>query len=139
MSRYEWAREQLAEAGVDLELQTDVVRLLSVWEQMTFAADDPRADRVLSIFSDLARGVAIEKDADPGFIWVSALQAKPRQKDRVRIKRDAFTSPVEQQLNGKEGIVARIARGTLVMAVDNEGSLHVSPEKLETRVPVPPA
>lgn len=134
MSRYEWSREQLD--TVDPELREDVLSLIRVWEQMVFTADDPRRERVLSIFNDLARGIAIEK-VDPesaAYEWVDATRAKPRQKDPVRIKRDAFTGEQGRALNGKEGIVARIARGTLVVAIDG-GSLHVQPDKLEARIP----
>lgn len=136
MSSYEWSRAQLDAAGVDEAVRVDVLALLSVWERIIFPAGDPRRERVLTIFADLTRGIAIEKDPDPGFTWVSAVKAKPRQKDRVRIRRDAFDGESGKQLNGKEGIIARVSRGTLVVALDGEGSLHVAPEKLETRVPV---
>lgn len=136
MSTYEWNRSQLESAGVDDETRVDVLSLLAVWERIVFPSGDPRRERVLTVFTDLARGIAIEKEPDPGFTWVSALKAKPRQKDRVRIKRDAFDGQTGLQLNGKEGIIARVSRGTLVVALDGEGSLHVAPEKLETRVAV---
>lgn len=137
MSSYEWSRAQLDSAGLEEAVRVDVLALISVWERIIFPAGDPRRERVLTVFADLARGIAIEKDPDPGFTWVPAIKAKPRQHDRVRIKRDAFTGTPGQTLNGKEGIVARISRGTLVVAVDGEGSLHVAPDKLETRVPAP--
>lgn len=137
MSKYEWMRSQVE--SLDEATRTDVLALISVWEQFGFTAEDPRRDRVLDIFSDLARGVALDTDSpDSAWEWVPAVKAKPRQKDRVRVKRDAFTGELGVALNGKEGIVARISRGTLVVAIDNEGSLHVHPEKLEARVPKRP-
>ncbi len=138
MSAFEWAREQLD--GVDETTRHEVLALLTVWEGFTFSAEDPRKERVLSFFSDLARGVAIETE-DPEkseFVWIPATKAKPRQKDRIRVRRDAFTGEQGKALNGKEGIVARISRGTLVIAIEGEGSAHVHPEKLEARVPKQP-
>ena len=134
MSQYEWRRDQLTSAGVDEETRTDVLSLLAVWERIVFTADDPRKEQVLSIFSDLARDIAIEKE-DPAFEWLPAARVKPRQNDRIRIVRDAFVGERGRALNGKEGIVAHISRGTLVMQVDGEGSVHVTPDKLEARVP----
>lgn len=137
MSAFEWAREQLD--GVGEPVRGEVLALLSVWETFTFSAEDPDKERVLSFFSDLARGVAIEKeDPESEFVWIPAIKAKPRQKDRIRVRRDAFTGEQGKALNGKEGIVARISRGTLVIAIDGEGSAHVHPDKLEARVPKQP-
>ena len=135
MSSYEWCREQLAD--VEEATRSNVLALLTVWERMVFPAGDPRRERVLTMFSDLVHGIAIEKeDPDSDYEWVSALLAKPRQKDRIRVKRDAFSKETGKQvLNGKEGIVARVSRGTLVIAIENEGSTHITPDKLETRVP----
>jgi hypothetical protein len=134
MSQYEWRREQLTSAGVDEETRTDVLALLAVWERIVFTADDPRKEKVLTTFTDLARNIAIEKD-DPAFEWLPATRVKPRQNDRIRIVRDAFPGERGRELNGKEGIVARISRGTLVMQVDGAGSVHVHPDLLEARVP----
>ena len=100
-------------------------------------ADDPRKELVLTTFTDLARGIAIDKP-DPNVTWVDATRAKPRQKDRVRIKRDAFSGELGRALNGKEGIIARVSRGSLVVAVDGEGSTHIAPDKLETRIVTEP-
>lgn len=134
MSAFEWARTQLD--GVEEPVRGEVLALLTVWEGFTFSADDPDKERVLSFFSDLARGVAIEKEDQEAseFVWIPAAKAKPRQKDRVRVRRDAFTGEQGKALNGKEGIVARVSRGTLVIAFGDEGSAHVHPDKLEARV-----
>jgi len=135
MSSYEWAREQLE--SVDEATRADVLALLMVWEQIVFPAGDPRRERVLTVFSDIVHGIAVEKeDPDSGFEWVAATRAKPRQKDRIRVRRDAYAKETgKQALNGKEGIVARISRGTLVISFGDEGSTHITPDKLEARVP----
>jgi hypothetical protein len=134
MSQYEWRREQLTSAGVDEETRADVLALLAIWERIVFTADDPRKEMVLTTFTDLARDIAIEK-VDPEFEWLPAIRVKPRQNDRIRIVRDAFSGDRGRELNGKEGTVARISRGVLVMAVDGSGTVHIHPELLEARVP----
>ncbi len=136
MSAYEWHREQLAAADLDDETRADVLSLITLWERMSFVADDPRREKVLSTFGDLARGVAIDVVDDPSFAWAPATKAKPRQHDKVRVRRDAFPGDVGRQLNGREGIIARISRGSLVVAFKDGSSTHVQPEKLETQVPL---
>ncbi len=134
MSSYEWAREQLSGVALDEATSANVMYLLLAWEKRDTGSDE---ERVISIFSDLARGIAIETTTEAeDFIWVPALRAKPRQHDVVRVRRDAFDSGPSRELNGKVGIVARISRGTLVVAFDQgTKSAHLHPDKLEAQVP----
>lgn len=134
MSSYEWAREQLDRVSLDEATSANVMSLILAWERRDTGSDE---ERVLSIFGDLARGIAIETTTeDQDFTWAPATKAKPRQHDVVRVRRDAFDSGPSRVLNGKVGIVARISRGTLVIAFDQgTTSAHLHPDKLEAQVP----
>jgi hypothetical protein len=134
-SSYEWTRDQLDKSGASSVVKETVRKLLEVWEQTTFSSDEERA-RVREIFSDLVQGHAVEAPEMEGYEWMSSLTAKPRQHDKIRIKRDAYTNYQSRELNGQTGIIARISRGMLVVALDTGGTVHITPDKLETLVPV---
>ncbi len=134
MSLYDWAEEQLQTAKVDQVTATAVLSLIEVWQHKTFWGDSTRADRVLAIFSDLAKGHSLDLPTDPGYTWVASTSAKPRQHDAVRVRRDAFRDEERHTLNGREGVVARVSRGTLVVSFGDGSVIHVAPDQLETRV-----
>ncbi len=134
-SSYEWTRDQISKSGASPIVKEAVRKLLEVWEQTTFSSDEERT-RVREIFSDLVQGHSVEPPEEDGYEWMSALTAKPRQHDKIRIKRDAYTNYQSRELNGQTGSIARISRGMLVVALDTGGTVHITPDKLETRVPV---
>jgi hypothetical protein len=136
MSLSEWAAAQLTKSGTDQVTTTSVMRLIELWDTMTFGSDVERRDNVLNLFGELARSHALEAANPTPYTWVSANNAKPRQHDRVRVRRDAFAGEQGTILNGEEGVVARIARGTLVISMDIGGVIHINPSLLETQVPV---
>lgn len=137
MSAYEWARQQIEESDLDAESKERVRELYTVWEKFVFASGDPNIELVLDAFSGLARGHAIERGTPPEFVWIPAEKAKPRQKDVVRVRRDAFPTWPNRELNGRVGVVARLSRGTLVIAFEGRGTAHIHPELLEARIPAP--
>lgn len=134
MSSYEWARDQLASVSLDEATSANVMNLLIAWERRDTGSDE---ERVISIFSDLARGIAIETTTDDeDYTWGPAAKVKPRQHDVVRVRRDAFLTGPSRDLNGKIGTVARISRGTLVIAFDKgTRTAHLHPDKLEAQIP----
>jgi hypothetical protein len=136
MSTHEWAANQLRNAAVDQVTATAVLSLMEVWETKTFWGDSERADRVLQLFTDLARGHAIEPESGPERKWVASTSAKPRQHDVVRVRLDAFRDEEKHELNGREGTIARVSRGTLVVAFEDGSVMHTAPENLETLVPL---
>lgn len=134
MSLYDWAEEQLKTAGIDQVTTTAVLSLIEVWQHKMFWGDSDRADRVLSLFVDLAKGQSIDIPNEPGYTWIASTSAKPRQHDAVRVRRDAFRDEDRHVLNGREGVVARVSRGTLVVSFEDGSVIHIAPDKLETRV-----
>jgi hypothetical protein len=136
MSLSEWAAAQLKKSGTDQVTTTSVLRLIELWDTMSFGSDVERRDNVLNLFGELARSHALAASDPTPYTWISANTAKPRQHDRVRVRLDAYTGETGTMLNGEEGVVARIARGTLVIAMDIGGVIHINPSLLETQVPV---
>jgi hypothetical protein len=135
----EWVQRQMNGAGLPQTTQTSVHRLIEVWNTMSFRDGDPAAESTIEAFSKLALGHALPvlADADGPARWVSSTIAKPRQGSRVRIRLDGYTGEAGERLNGREGAVARVTYGLLVVSFDGmSGSQHFRPDMLETRVTV---
>lgn len=133
-----WAKSQLEQAKVPVDVGVSVVKLLEVWS--TLNHEDRNDSRVLKLFSLLASSTSIvESPSDE--VWEAARPGFIRVGDEVRVMADAFEGELGQLHNGRRGRVVAVRYGDIIIKTTDgkepvlDGS-HYSPYKLEKLVAI---
>ena len=133
-----WAKNQLEQAKVPVDVGVSVVKLLEVWS--TLNHEDRNDSRVLELFSLLASSTSIvESPSDE--VWEAARPGFIRVGDEVRVMADAFEGELGQLHNGRRGRVVAVRYGDIIIKTTDgkepvlDGS-HYSPYKLEKLVAI---
>jgi len=133
-----WAKSQLEQAKVPVDVGTSVVKLLEVWS--TLSHEDKNDNKVTQLFSLLACSVSIvESPSDE--IWEPARPGFVRVGDEVRVMADAFEGELGQLHNGRRGRVVAVRYGDIIIKTTDgkepvlDGS-HYSPYKLEKLIAI---
>lgn len=131
-----WADAQLVQASVPETLSSPVRRLLNTWRGIHH---DP-ADRneIIRLFSELARGHALEVPENNGYTWVAVRPGQISVADVVRVKLNAYAGDIGQRHNGRVGRVVAIRSGDVIVNTIDDGppfeGTHHSPHALDKRV-----
>jgi hypothetical protein len=131
-----WAREQLDSLGVSEKITRGVRALLEAWEDGEIEESDK--DRVLELFSQLAKGHAIAVDST-NEVWVPGEAGDFTKTETVRVKADAFEGRVGQIHNGRVGKVVDIRSSDIIFrSTDGKepflDGVHYRPTNLERLV-----
>lgn len=133
-----WAKNQLEQAKVPIDVGVSVVKLLEVWS--TLNHEDKNDSKVAELFSLLACSTSIvETPSDE--VWQAASPGFIRVGDEVRVMADAFEGELGQLHNGRRGRVVAVRYGDIIIkTIDGlepvlDGS-HYSPYKLEKLVAI---
>lgn len=133
-----WAKSQLEQAKVPIDVGVSVVKLLEVWS--TLNHEDKNDKKVLELFSLLASSTSIvESPSDE--VWEAARPGFIRVGDEVRVMANAFEGELGQLHNGRRGRVVAVRYGDIIIkTIDGlepilDGS-HYSPYKLEKLVAI---
>ncbi len=133
-----WAKSQLEQAKVPVDVGISVVKLLEVWS--TLNHEDKNDYVVAQLFSLLSCSVSIvESPSDE--VWEAARPGFIRVGDEVRVMADAFEGELGQLHNGRRGRVVAVRYGDIIIKTTDgkepvlDGS-HYSPYKLEKLVAV---
>lgn len=133
-----WAKSQLEQAKVPVDVGISVVKLLEVWS--TLSHEDSNDNKVAQLFSLLACSVSIvESPSDE--IWEAARPGFVRVGDEVRVMADAFEGELGQLHNGRRGRVVAVRYGDIIIKTTDgkepvlDGS-HYSPYKLEKLIAI---
>lgn len=133
-----WAKSQLEQAKVPVDVGISVVKLLEVWS--TLNHEDSNDNKVAQLFSLLACSVSIvESPSDE--IWEAARPGFVRVGDEVRVMADAFEGELGQLHNGRRGRVVAVRYGDIIIKTTDgkepvlDGS-HYSPYKLEKLIAI---
>ena len=109
-------------AGQDLLVR----KLLHTLEQVGLEHHDlPALQGVLETVVSLSNGYALHVDLSEQ--WVDAVPGDISNRDRVRVKRDAYTGSVGVRHNGKTGRVAALRNGKAAVVYDGE-SIETPPQ-----------
>jgi hypothetical protein len=133
-----WAKSQLEQAKVPIDVGVSVVRLLEVWS--TLNHEDKNDYVVAQLFSLLSCSVSIvESPSDE--VWEAASPGFVRVGDEVRVMANAFEGELGQLHNGRRGRVVAVRYGDIIIKTTDgkepvlDGS-HYSPYKLEKLVAI---
>jgi hypothetical protein len=133
-----WAKSQLEQAKVSVDVGTSIVKLLEVWS--TLSHEDKNDNKVTELFSLLACSVSIvESPSDE--VWEASRPGFIRVGDEVRVMADAFEGELGQLHNGRRGRVVAVRYGDIIIKTTDgkepvlDGS-HYSPYKLEKLVAI---
>ena len=133
-----WAKNQLEQAKVPVDVGISVVKLLEVWS--TLNHEDKNDYVVAQLFSLLSCSVSIvESPSDE--IWEPARPGFVRVGDEVRVMADAFEGELGQLHNGRRGRVVAVRYGDIIIKTTDgkepvlDGS-HYSPYKLEKLIAI---
>jgi hypothetical protein len=133
-----WAKSQLEQAKVPVDVGVSVVKLLEVWS--TLNHEDKNDYVVSQLFSLLSCSVSIvESPSDE--VWEAARPGFIRVGDEVRVMADAFEGELGQLHNGRRGRVVAVRYGDIIIKTTDgkepvlDGS-HYSPYKLEKLVAI---
>lgn len=133
-----WAKSQLEQAKVSVDVGTSIVKLLEVWS--TLSHEDKNDNKVIELFSLLACSVSIvESPSDE--VWEASRPGFIRVGDEVRVMADAFEGELGQLHNGRRGRVVAVRYGDIIIKTTDgkepvlDGS-HYSPYKLEKLVAI---
>ena len=133
-----WAKSQIEQAKVPVDVGISVVKLLEVWS--TLNHEDSNDNKVTELFSLLACSVSIvESPSDE--IWEAARPGFVRVGDEVRVMADAFEGELGQLHNGRRGRVVAVRYGDIIIKTTDgkepvlDGS-HYSPYKLEKLIAI---
>ena len=133
-----WAKSQLEQEKVTPETGIAVIKLLEAWA--TLEHSDQADEKVLEVFSKLARSVALVSE-NKNEIWESARPGFLKVGDEVRVKADAFDGDLGQLHNGRRGRIVGVRYGDIIIKTTDgkepilDGS-HYSPFKLDKLVAV---
>jgi len=133
-----WAKSQLEQAKVPVDVGVSVVKLLEVWS--TLNHEDKNDYVVAQLFSLLSCSVSIvESPSDE--VWEAARPGFIRVGDEVRVMADAFEGELGQLHNGRRGRVVAVRYGDIIIKTTDgkepilDGS-HYSPYKLEKLIAI---
>jgi hypothetical protein len=133
-----WAKSQLEQAKVPVDVGISIVKLLEVWS--TLSHEDSNDNKVAQLFSLLACSVSIvESPSDE--VWEAARPGFVRVGDEVRVMADAFEGELGQLHNGRRGRVVAVRYGDIIIKTTDgkepvlDGS-HYSPYKLEKLIAI---
>jgi len=133
-----WAKSQLEQAKVPVDVGISVVKLLEVWS--TLNHEDKNDYVVAQLFSLLSCSVSIvESPSDE--VWEAARPGFIRVGDEVRVMADAFEGELGQLHNGRRGRVVAVRYGDIIIKTTDgkepilDGS-HYSPYKLEKLIAI---
>lgn len=134
----DWAKSQLEQARVPVDVGVSVVKLLEVWS--TLSHEDKNDNKVTELFSLLACSVSIvESPSDE--VWEAARPGFIRVGDEIRVMADAFEGELGQLHNGRRGRVVAVRYGDIIIKTTDgkepvlDGS-HYSPYKLEKLIAI---
>jgi hypothetical protein len=133
-----WAKSQLEQEKVTPEVGIAVVKLLEFWP--TLEHSDQADEKVLEVFSRLARSIALVDD-NKNEIWEPARPGFLKVGDEVRVKADAFDGELGQMHNGRRGKIVGVRYGDIIIKTTDgkepvlDGS-HYSPFNLDKLVAV---
>jgi len=133
-----WAKSQLEQAKIPVDVGISVVKLLEVWS--TLNHEDKNDYVVAQLFSLLSCSVSIvESPSDE--VWEAARPGFIRVGDEVRVMADAFEGELGQLHNGRRGRVVAVRYGDIIIKTTDgkepilDGS-HYSPYKLEKLIAI---
>ena len=133
-----WAKSQLEQAKVPIDVGVSVVKLLEVWS--TLNHEDKNDYVVAQLFSLLSCSVSIvESPSDE--VWEAARPGFIRVGDEVRVMADALEGELGQLHNGRRGRVVAVRYGDIIIKTTDgkepilDGS-HYSPYKLEKLIAI---
>lgn len=130
-----WAKTQMEKALVPEEFQEMVERLLKMYWffQQNHGLDDETMYKIRYTFNELAQNHALVED-NPDEVWVQAMPGNLVIRDRVRVRRDAYTGPTGELHNGREGDIVAIRSGDIHVRYDSGDTARHSPHSLDKRV-----
>jgi hypothetical protein len=107
-----WVYNQLTANQTDKFVGDTVLRLLTIWESVNVPPEV--AEKVVDIFSKLARGESLVEDLPKDEVWVPAVAGSIKITDEVLVKADAFTNDHRDMHNGRRLRVVAIRYGDIV-------------------------
>ena len=130
-----WAKAQMEKALVPEEYQDMIQRLVNMYWffEQNNGLDAETMYKIRHTFNELAQGRALVED-NPDEIWVQAKPGNLVIRDRIRVRRDAYTGPTGELHNGREGDIVAIRSGDIHVRYDSGDTARHSPHALDKRV-----